>query len=158
MEVKEFNFYLPRKDFGKILRYERRYYLLSILFILLLLTADGILLGLTSRQGINWCYVIPIPFLSMVYGLIWFFGFTNGGIQIFKQCHLVFNEDGTLTLTCKRETLASYPGEVTFGKTMKPTKLKEKNGYWIVFDNKRQWAVIPKSIPLKIMVSLDCNK
>ena len=158
MEIKEFEFYLPRKDFGKILRYERRDYLLSMLFILSLLTADGILLGLTSRQGINWYYIIPIPFLSIANGLVWFFAFTNGGVQIFKQCHLVFNEDGTLTLSCKRETLASCPGAVSFGKTMKPTKLKEKNGYWIVFDNKRQWAVIPKSIPLNEMVNLDCNQ
>lgn len=158
MEVKEFEFYLPRKDFGKILRYERRYYLLSSLFILALLTADGILLGLTSRQGINWYYVIPIPFLSIAYALVWFFSFTNGGVQIFKQCHLVFNDDGTLTLTCKRETLASYPAEVSFGKTMKPIKLREKNGYWIVFDNKRQWAVIPKSIPLQRMMNLKCDK
>ena len=158
MENKEFEFFLPRKDFGKILRYERRYYFLSILFILALLTADGILLGLTSRQGINWFYVIPIPFFSIAYGLIWFFGFTYGGVQIFKHCQLVFHEDGTLTLSCKRETLASYPGEVSFSKTMKPIKLKEKNGYWIVFDNKRQWAVIPKSIPLKEMMNLDCKQ
>lgn len=158
METKEYDFYLPAKDYGKILRYERRYYLLCLLFLLLLLSADGILLGLTSRQGVNWTYVIPIPVLSITYSVIWLLCSTNGGIQIFKQCHLTFNEDGTLTLTCKREDRAFCSEEVIYGKTMKPTQLKEKNGYWVIYDNKRQWAVIPKSIPLKGMLNLKSDR
>ncbi len=155
MGNKEFSFYLPQKDFAKILRHERRYYLLASILILLLLIADGILFALSIRDEINLFYIVPIPVLSILYGIIWFFGITNGGVQIFKQCKLVISEDKTLILSCTRESTFALHCETQFSKTMIVSKLTEKDGYWIVYDKKRQWAVVPKSIPLKEMLDAD---
>ncbi len=155
MGNKEVSFYLPQKDFAKILRHERRYYLLASILILLLLIADGVLLALSIRDGINLFYIVPIPVLSILYGIIWFLGITNGGVQIFKQCKLVISEDKTLILSCTRESTFALHCETQFSKTMKVSKLTEKDGYWIVYDKKRQWAVVPKSIPLKEMLDVD---
>lgn len=103
IENKEFSL-LPQKDFAKILRHKRRYYLLASILILLLLIADGILLALSIiRNGINLFYIVPIPVLSILYGIIWFLGITNGEVQIFKQCKLVISEDKTLILSCTRK-------------------------------------------------------
>ncbi len=155
MGNKEFSFYLPQKDFAKILRHERRYYLLASILILLLLIADGILLVLSIRDEINLFYIVPIPVLSILYGIIWFFGITNDGVQIFKQCKLTISEDKTLILSCTRESTFALHCETQFSKIMIVSKLTEKDGYWIVYDKKRQWAVVPKSIPLKEMLDVD---
>ena len=39
-------------------------------------------------------------------------------------------------------------------KTMKITKVKEKFGYYIVLEGKRNWAVLPKNIPLKDLINI----
>lgn len=155
METIKFDFILSKKDFGKIVRFQRRYYLLSMLAVLALLIADGILLGLTLRQGINWLYIWPIPILAITYGLLWFFCYTNGGVQIYNKCSLSFNENSTLTLSCTRKVSAFLQSEACFSKTMMVSRIKEKGDYWIISDNKRQWAAVPKTIPLKEMLGLD---
>lgn len=39
-------------------------------------------------------------------------------------------------------------------KTMNVTKIKEYKGYWVIYDKKRQWAVLPKDIPLNELIHL----
>ena len=39
-------------------------------------------------------------------------------------------------------------------KTMKITKVKEKFGYYIVLEGERNWAVLPKNMPLKDLINI----
>ncbi len=156
----EFDFFLTSKDLGKVLRHERRFYYLIWMIILALLIADGIALGLTIKNEINWLYIAAIPVLSLCYGAVGFLCFTNGGIQIYKQCHASFKRDNIVELSCEREIglrfdMAKYkPG---LKKTMSVTKIKEYKGYWVIYEKKRQWAVLPKDIPLNELIHLPDN-
>lgn len=153
METKEFDFYITRKDFGKILRKQRKYYVIGQLTIILLLIIDGILFGLSLTNEINWIYVYLIPCLAIIEGLIFFFGITNGGVQIFEQCHMIYLGNNTIELSCRRKSFNSFKNEIYFKKTMVVSKIKESNDYWIVFDDKRQWAIIPKEITIKNFIN-----
>lgn len=155
---RSFDFFLPRKDFAKILRFERRYYLLSFFFLFSFLVADGILLGMFIYSDVRWILISLIPVFSIAYSVVWLLAIRNGGIPIYEQCSLIVEEDDSLTLKCKRKPSFFYPCQTCFGKTMKVSKLKEKNGYYVIYDEKRQWAVIPKSIPLKEILNLDVDK
>ncbi len=151
---REFDFFLPRKDFGRILRRERIWYFLSHIAIVLLLSADGIALGLTIMEGAPWWLFAAIPVLAIADATIWFFAFTNGGVQIFKQCHASFKENGTLVLSCVRESGFTFQGTTGFTKTMKVKKVTERNGYWVVYGDRRQWGVLPKEIPVRELLHL----
>ncbi len=148
MTEKECEFFLPKKEFSKILFYQRRWYLLASLIILILLIVDGVLLGLSLLTEINFLYVYPIPFLAIAEGIIYFFAITDGGVQIFNKCKLVDNGNGSLTLSCLRPGTFSGGEEAGFSKTIRVKSIKEKGEYWIILGEKRQWAAVPKSIPV----------
>lgn len=76
------------------------------------------------------------------------------GVQIFKQCHASFKEDGTLVLSCVRESGFTFQGTTGFEKTMKVRKVTERNGYWVVYGDRRQWGVLPKEIPVKELLHM----
>lgn len=154
VDEREFDFFLSRKDFGRILRRERVWYLLPQIVILLLLSADGIALGLTIREGAPWWLFAAIPVLATINATIWFFGFTSGGAQIFKRCHASFKEDGTLALSCVRESGFTFQGTTGFEKTMRVKRITERNGYWVVYGDRRQWGVLPKEIPVKELLHM----
>lgn len=149
----EFSFKIPRKDFGRILRWRRRRYLLGRAALILLLAADGVTLGLTARDGLKWWLIALIPVLALGCGAVWFFGFTDGGAQIYGDCKAVFYEDGSLTVSCKRESGFSLVDRMGFEKTMKIRRVARKGGYWIVQGEHRKWAAIPAEIPISFKAS-----
>ena len=157
MEERKFEFYLPRKDFARILRYQRRYYLISEFFLLSFLIADGILLGVFITSSVKWLFFSLIPFLAVVYGLVWFLAIRDGGMPIYGQCTLIFDGDRTLTLKCQREPSPFYPCQTCFSKTMKVKKWNEKGKYYVVYDDRKQWALIPTSIPIKEILNFDSD-
>lgn len=61
----EFCFKISRKDFGRILRWRRRWYLLGMAALIFLLAADGVALGLTARDGLRWWLIALIPVLAL---------------------------------------------------------------------------------------------
>lgn len=100
-------------------------------------------------------YVLLVFLFVILAGITFYFASWNGGAQIFKQCHASFKEDGSLVLSCQRELgRPFYTERLGLTKTMKITKVKEKFGYYIVSDGKRNWAILPKNIPLKDLINI----
>ena len=144
----EYEFQLPRKDFGRILRKQRKWYVLGMIVILLLLALDGIALGLTIRNGVIWWLIALIPVLALADGVVWFFAFTDGGVQVFGDCKASFDEKGMLTLSCKRQSSFSLADRMGFEKTMNIKRVVRDGNYWVVYGDHRLWAVLPTDIPL----------
>lgn len=150
---REFSFKIPKKEFSSILLKRRGWYILTMIAVLLLLGADGVVLGLTAYDGIQWWLVALIPVLASVNGIVWFFGFTDGGVQIFGDCKAVFDGQGTLTVSCKHKSSFFMKGKTGFEKTMKIDSVVKDGNYWIIHGDHRQWAAIPTevSIPLELL-------
>lgn len=148
MGEQEFDFKIPKKDFRRILLWRRKWYLLAMAVLLILLVTDGVALGLTASDGVKGWLIAPIPVLALAYGRLWFLGFTDGGPQIYGDCHAAFYEDGTLTISCNRESFYSLQDKMGFKKTIKITKAIEKGDYWIFYGEHRQWTAIPAESPI----------
>jgi len=145
----EFAFYLPEKEFGKILRKQRRGYLIALSILYLLLAADGVGLGLTIRHEgpEKWWFIALIPVLCTIVGILGFMGHTDGGVLVFGDCKAVFHPDGTLTVSGKHPSGFSRQ-IVGYEKTMKVTRAVQEGNYWILHGERRQWAIIPTSVPV----------
>jgi len=154
----EYEFQIPRKDFGRILRKHRIWYLLGMIFLLLLLSGDGIALGLTIRNGVQWWLIALIPPLSISYGVLWFFSITDGGAQVFGDCKAVFDEKGNLTISCRRDYGISPAAKLGTEKTMNIKRAQRDGKYWVVYGDHRLWAVLPADIPLPASVLIETKK
>jgi|GEM_PF-2883063 len=150
----EYDFFLPRKDCGRILRRERLWYLLAMVLIELALIADVIGLILSFYRKPNWWLIALFPILVTLFSVVYFFANTNGGVKIYNKCHVVFKPDRVIELSCEREYGFHFQGEARFGKTMRVSKIRERYGYWVVYGKKRQWAVLPKAIPVEELLGL----
>lgn len=154
-----FHFYLDRKVFGKELRWIRKWYLLVMLSIYVLLAIDGVFLGVHPNLSVKLACAILILPLSIMEAVVWFFAFTYGGTQIFNECTITYNDDGTVDCECKRNSI--YPNEkslVTFKKTIVPKRVIKHNQCWIVFAERRQWIVLPLSVSIEPIKKYLVNK
>lgn len=144
-----FEFELSLKNYGKIMRWKKRWMILGALGLLLALIADGVFFGLSliNRWEFTAIFIAIIPVLSIAYGALWFVAVVmDGGIRIYGKCCMSFTEDGKIKVSCERRSFNNATVEV--GKTLSPKGIIEHKGFYIVLGEKRDWLALPGDAPI----------
>lgn len=143
-----YEFDLSAKDYGRIMRWQRRWGLLLV-FILI-----GLEFGCGLISGLAYIFKWPVGLYPLIgilpLSILGFFAFLrtyqNGGAQIYGKCSLSFTEDGRLKARCERPVYTNRDAER--GKTLTPKGIVEYKGFYIVLGEKGDWVALPGDAPI----------
>lgn len=144
-----YEFELSAKDYGRIMRWQRRWGLLLVFALI------GLEFGCGLISGLAYIYKWPVGFYPLIgivpLSVLGFFAFLktirNGGAQIYGKCCLSFTEDGKIKARCERPVFTNRDAEL--GKTLDPKSIIEHKGFYIVLGEKNDWLALPGDAPIE---------